>query len=108
MTHTNFLEPAGGNGGKAQFNPEMAAQAFDLHGQGVFDKVLPVPGFRGAYGMVLGSVTEYDPVSDRPIMGEAVVTLHSVVGLDGQRVHVRVESRWPEPLYIRVQLMWFL
>ncbi|MGW3321573.1 hypothetical protein [Streptomyces virginiae] len=102
------IAPTDGSGGQAPFNPEMAAHTEDLRGHGVFEKVLPAPGFLGAYGMMLAAVTEYDPVTDKPIMGSAVVTLHNVVPMDGQRVMVRVEVRWPEDLYIRVQLMYFL
>ncbi|MFD3993908.1 hypothetical protein [Streptomyces sp. NPDC058548] len=86
----------------------MSANTFDMRGQGVFEKVLDVPGFRGPGAMVLGAVTEFSPVTGDPIMGSAVITLHSVVPLNGPHVQVRVESRWPEELDIRVQLMWFL
>ncbi|MCB8906081.1 MULTISPECIES: hypothetical protein [unclassified Streptomyces] len=109
MTHSNQTIPStGGSDSRALLNPEMAAQPFDLWGHGVFEAVLDVPGFRGPGAMVLGAVTEFSPVTDKPIMGSAVITLHSVVPLDGPHVQVRVEVRWPEDLSIRVQLMWFL
>ncbi|MFF4448467.1 hypothetical protein [Streptomyces sp. NPDC001502] len=102
------IPSTGGNEGKAQFNPEMAAQTFDFRGHGVFDREVKLPGFGGAFAMVIASVTEFSPVTDKPIMGSAVINLHSVVPLDGGRVMVRVESRWPEDLDIRVQFLWFL
>ncbi|WKD34876.1 hypothetical protein [Streptomyces xanthophaeus] len=102
------IPSTGGSGGEAQFNPEMASQSFDFRGHGVFDGEVKLPGFGGAYAMVLAGIAEFSPVTDKPIMGSAVVTLHSVVGLDGGKVKVRMEARWPEDLSIRVQFMWFL
>ncbi|WP_030194914.1 hypothetical protein [Streptomyces sp. NRRL S-87] len=102
------IPSTGAGGGEALLNPELAAMTFDLVGHGVFDRVLTVPGFGGAFAMVLASVTEFSPGTDKPIMGDAVITLHNVVPLDGGRVHVRVESRWPEDLSIRVQLLYFV
>lgn len=123
MTHSNLREPATGNTASgsavkdgpeqaipstAQMSPELAAHTVNLRGKGVFDAVLPVPGFGGAFAMVLASVTEFNPATDKPVMGSAVITLHNVVPLDGQRVQVRVESRWHEDLSIRVQLLYFV
>ncbi|MFD3944086.1 hypothetical protein [Streptomyces sp. NPDC058579] len=103
-----MTDTASVSGGKALLNPEMAAQPFDIRGHGVFEKVLDVPGFLGAHAFVVGSVTEFNRASDKPIMGDAVITLHSLVAMDGKKVAVRVESSWPEDLDIRVQLLWFL
>ncbi|MGZ9930704.1 hypothetical protein ACXNSR_12485 [Streptomyces sp. NC-S4] len=102
------IPATGGSGGEAQFNPEMAANTFDFVGHGVFEGEATLPGSRGAYNMVLANVTEFSPVTDKPIMGSAIVTLHNVVPLDGGKAKVRMEARWPEDLYIRVQFMWFL
>ncbi|GGS36407.1 hypothetical protein Snoj_55940 [Streptomyces nojiriensis] len=102
------LPSTGGSGGQAQFNPEMAAQTFDFRGHGIFDGEVKLPGFGGAWAMVLANVTEFSPVTDKPILGSAVVTLHNVAPQDGGWVKVRMEARWPEDLSIRVQFMWFL
>ncbi|MFJ5546329.1 hypothetical protein [Streptomyces sp. NPDC093225] len=102
------IPSTGAGGGRALLNPELAAMTFDLVGRGVFDRVLTVPGFGGAFSFVLAGVTEFSPGSGEPIMGDAVISLHNVVPLDGGRVHVRVESRWPEDLSIRVQLLYFV
>ncbi|MGW2017523.1 hypothetical protein [Streptomyces sp. NPDC001927] len=96
------------SGGHALLNPEMAAQDFPLRGHGVFQKVLDVPGFLGAHAFVVGSVTEYNRASGKPVMGDAVITLHNLVPMDGKKVAVRVESKWHEDLDILVQLLWFL
>ncbi len=129
MTHSNLREPATGHaasgsavkagpeqaipstdrtGGEAQFSPELAAQTVDFRGHGVFERDVKLPGFGGAFGMVVADVTEFNPVTGKPIMGSAVITLHNVVPLDGGHVTVRVESRWPEDLSIRVQFLYFL
>ncbi|MFB6616200.1 hypothetical protein ACIGFK_04130 [Streptomyces sp. NPDC085524] len=99
---------ADGTAGKALLNPEMASQSFDIRGHGVFERVLDVPAFKGAYAMVLGSVTEYSRATDKPIMGSAVVTLHSLVAMDRGQVGVRVGVNWHEDLDIRVTLLWFI
>ncbi|MEU2509247.1 hypothetical protein ABZ621_31675 [Streptomyces sp. NPDC007863] len=99
---------AGGIAGKALFNPEMASQSFDMRGHGVFQRILDVPAFKGAYAMVLGSVTEYSRATDKPVMGDAVVTLHNLVSMDRGQVGVRVGVNWHEDLDIRVTLLWFI
>ncbi|MCX5306605.1 hypothetical protein OG304_24615 [Streptomyces sp. NBC_00160] len=129
MTHSNLREPSTGNtasgspvqagpgraipatdasGGKALLNPEMAARPFDFRGHGVFEREVTLPGSRGAGTMVLASITEFSPVTDDPIMGSAIVTLHSVAPQSGGTVKVRMEVRWPEDLSVRVQFMYFL
>ncbi|NEY30701.1 hypothetical protein GTU99_00525 [Streptomyces sp. PRKS01-65] len=67
-----------------------------------------MPGFGGPFAFVLGSVTEFSPVTQKPIMGSAIITLHNLVPQEVGKVMVRVESQWPEDLDIRVQLLWFL
>lgn len=57
---------------------------------------------------MLGAVTEFNRATDKPVMGDAVITLHNLVPMDGKKVAVRVESSWHEDLDIRVQLLWFL
>ncbi|MEU9851683.1 hypothetical protein [Streptomyces sp. NPDC047974] len=102
------IPSAGGIEGKALLNPEMASQPFEMRGHGVFERILDVPGFKGAHAMVLGSVTEYNRASDKPVMGAAAVTLHQLVAMDQGKVGVRVGVNWPEDLDIRVTLLWFL
>lgn len=42
----------------------MAAQAFGFRGHGVFEREVKLPGFGGAYAMVLACITEFSPVTD--------------------------------------------
>ncbi|MFF2777497.1 hypothetical protein ACFVU3_21610 [Streptomyces sp. NPDC058052] len=102
------IPSAGGIAGPALLNPEMASQSFDMRGHGVFARVLDVPAFKGAYAMVLGSATEFSRATDKPIMGDAVVTLHNLVSMDRGQVGVRVGVGWHEDLDIRVTLLWFI
>ncbi|WP_405786579.1 hypothetical protein OG753_40245 [Streptomyces sp. NBC_00029] len=129
MTHNTLREPATGDtasdsmvqarteeaipsvdgiAGKALLNPEMASQSFEIRGHGIFERILDVPAFKGAYAMVLGSVTEYSRATDKPVMGTAVVTLHNLVAKDRGQVGVRVGVNWHEDLDIRVTLLWFI
>ncbi|WP_426361668.1 hypothetical protein [Streptomyces sp. E-08] len=108
MTHNDLVEPTRASGDGTRLNPEIAATTHDVRGHGVFEQILDAPGFPGAGGMMLAGATEFSPVTGDPIMGSAVVTLHNVVPLNGARVQVRVEVKWPEDLSIRIQLFYLL
>ncbi|ATZ28968.1 hypothetical protein ACFZBM_31830 [Streptomyces lavendulae] len=128
MTHTNLREPAtgnaaaGGNGkaasdkaiapsgggsrGEARADWQPIGYYYNLRGHGVFEQLLQAPGVT-AYTGVFATVAEVYPPSDKPFMGGAVMTVHNVVPLDGERVEIRVDTGWPDDLPVRVQLLYW-
>ncbi|MDT3399028.1 hypothetical protein RKE29_20670 [Streptomyces sp. B1866] len=70
--------------------------------QGVFSRNLSAP-LTDRTTQVYASIAEIDN-QDNPHLGDAVMTVHDVVPLDGQRVIVRGEVSWPAPLNVRVNM----
>lgn len=70
--------------------------------QGVFSRNLSAPGTNPGT-QVHASITELDN-QERPQLGDADVTTHDVVPLDGQRVQIRGEVAWPAPRVVRVSM----
>ncbi|MEV6394744.1 hypothetical protein AB0M39_08190 [Streptomyces sp. NPDC051907] len=129
MTHSNLREPAtgntasgsavkagpeqavpptGGSGGTEQADLQQIGYYYDLRGQGVFERVLEADGLGGPYSPVSASITEFDPATGKAFMGDAVMTVHNVVPLEGELVHIRVDSGWFEDLSIRVYLQYIV
>ncbi|MET8755258.1 hypothetical protein ABZW32_34935 [Streptomyces sp. NPDC004667] len=121
MTQTNLREPATGNGnpasdkaiapsgggrGEARADWQPISYYYNLRGHGVFEQLLEAPGV-SAYTGVFATVAEVYPPTDRPFMGGAVMTVHNVVPLDGERVEIRVDTGWPDDLPIRVALLYW-
>lgn len=79
----------------------MTAQSFFLLDvQGVFTAALNVqPANRSSE--VAASIAEADS-NGKPLLGDAVLTIHNVVPEDGDTVRIRAESSSPTPLNVMV------
>ncbi|MFI6007041.1 hypothetical protein ACIA98_43140 [Streptomyces sp. NPDC051366] len=100
------IPPTGASGGKARAELQQVVYYYNLRGHGTFEAVLEAPGV-GAFTGVFASTAEVYPVTDKPFMGGAVMTVHNVVPLDEGRVVIRLDTGWPEDLPVRVQLQYF-